>query len=125
MCPDIFQHCVRYLSGIVDQNSVFYSSGRAVIFEGPSPRRDEDPFFVGNGGELKKVKSFLQKFFTGKVSRLPINPRKPRKFSTSNDLHYTVTHSFLHANLYQHFSYVVVYVIAINAHLGHDKWQDA
>ena len=41
---------------------VFYSSGRAAIFKGPSPRQDGDPFrlhFEGNGGELKKVKSFL------------------------------------------------------------------
>ena len=28
--------------------------------------------------------------FTGKPSRLEANPRKPRKFSTVNDLHYTV-----------------------------------
>ena len=40
---------------------MFYSSGRAAIFEGPSPRWDEYPFFVGNE-DLKKVKSFLQKF---------------------------------------------------------------
>ena len=28
--------------------------------------------------------------FAGKPSRLEANPRKPRKFSTANDLHYTV-----------------------------------
>ena len=43
---DIFQHCVRYLSGTVEWNSVFYSSRRVAIFKGPSPRRDEDPFFL-------------------------------------------------------------------------------
>ena len=41
---------------------MFYSSGRPAIFEGPSPRRDEYLFFVGNGGELKKVKDFYEKF---------------------------------------------------------------
>ena len=29
-------------------------------------------------------------YFTGKVSRLPTNPQKPRNFSTSNNLQYTV-----------------------------------
>ena len=29
--------------------------------------------------------------FAGKPSRLEANPRKPRKFSTANDLHYTVS----------------------------------
>ena len=28
--------------------------------------------------------------FAGKPSRLEANPRKPRKFSAANDLHYTV-----------------------------------
>ena len=31
-----------------------------------------------------------KKKFAGKPSRLEANPRKPRKFSTANDLHYTV-----------------------------------
>ena len=31
-----------------------------------------------------------KKKFTGKPSRLEANPRKPRMFSTANDLHYTV-----------------------------------
>jgi len=30
-------------------------------------------------------------YFTGKVSRLPTNPRKPWNFSTSNNLQYTVS----------------------------------
>ena len=84
---------------------MFYSSGRAAIFEGSSPGWYEDTFFVGNGGELKKVKSFFTKFFTGKVLRLPINPRKPRNFSTSNNLHYTVFKTQL---LIQH-NYVYVF----------------
>jgi len=29
-------------------------------------------------------------YFAGKVSRLPTDPRKPRNFSTSNNLQYTV-----------------------------------
>ena len=31
-----------------------------------------------------------EKKIAGKPSRLEANPRKPRKFSTANDLHYTV-----------------------------------
>ena len=31
-----------------------------------------------------------KKKFAGKPSRLEVNPREPRKFSTTNDLHYTV-----------------------------------
>ena len=31
-----------------------------------------------------------KKKFAGKPSRLEANPRKPRKFSITNDLHYTV-----------------------------------
>ena len=31
-----------------------------------------------------------KKKFAGKPSRLEANPRKPRKFSTANDLHYMV-----------------------------------
>ena len=34
------------------------------------------------------------KKFAGKPSRLEANPRKPQKFSTANDLHYTVFMSF-------------------------------
>ena len=34
------------------------------------------------------------KKFAGKPSRLEANPRKPRKFSTVNDLHYTVLNYF-------------------------------
>ena len=33
---------------------------------------------------------YNKKKFAGKPSRLEANPRKPRKFSTMNDLHYTV-----------------------------------
>ena len=42
---------------------MFYSSGRATIFEGPSPKQDEYPFFVGNRGDLKKVKRLFTKNF--------------------------------------------------------------
>ena len=31
-----------------------------------------------------------KKIFAGKLSRLEANPRKSQKFSTANDLHYTV-----------------------------------
>ena len=34
------------------------------------------------------------KKFIGKLSWLEANPRKPRKFSTENDLHYTVAKEF-------------------------------
>ena len=71
--PSNFPAIPWYLSGMVDWNSVFYSSGRAAIFEGPSPGWDEDTFFVENG-EGKKL---FTKIFTGKVSRLHISPRKP------------------------------------------------
>ena len=40
-----------------------------------------------------------KKKFAGKPSRLEANPRKPRKFSTANDLHYTVynaSQKFMH-----------------------------
>ena len=32
-----------------------------------------------------------KKKFAGKPSRFEANPRKPRKFSAANDLHYTVS----------------------------------
>ena len=61
--------------------------------------------FVGNGGELKKLKIFFKttpvgsdnignfierNYFTVKVSRLSKEPQKTRKFSTMNNLQYTV-----------------------------------
>ena len=61
--------------------------------------------FVGNGGELKKLKSFFKttpigsdnngnfiegNYFTVKVSRLSKEPRKCESFSTMNNLQYTV-----------------------------------
>ena len=36
-----------------------------------------------------------KKTFAGKPSRLEANPRKPRKLSTANDLHYTVYWNFV------------------------------
>ena len=76
---------------MVDRNSVFYSSGRAAIFEGPSPRWDEDTYVLRREwSRVEEAKKLFTKFFTGKVSRLPINPRKPQNFSTLNDLHYMV-----------------------------------
>ena len=47
-------------------------------------------------GKLSRLYSNLKhliitkKNFTGKLSRLETDPGKPRKFSTVNDLHYTV-----------------------------------
>ena len=38
-----------------------------------------------------------KKKFTGKPSRLEANPRKPQKFSTANDLHYTVLQASRHS----------------------------
>ena len=36
------------------------------------------------------TKAYCTGYLTGKVSRLPIDPEKPRTFSTSNDLQYTI-----------------------------------
>ena len=61
--------------------------------------------FVGNGCELKKLKSFFKttpigsdnngnfierNYFTVKVSRLSKKPQKTRKFSNMNNLQYMV-----------------------------------
>ena len=63
-------------------------------------------------------------FFTGKVLRLPIHPRKPQNFSTSNKLQYAVLwvilirsfgglhlsydqYRHLHWFLYNYFTYMV------------------
>ena len=51
--------------------------------------------FLLFAGKLSRLYSNLKhlirkKKFAGKPSRLEANPPKPRKFSTANDLHYTV-----------------------------------
>ena len=49
----------------MDRNSIFYSSGRATIFKGPSPRQDEDPFFAGNE-RVEEGKKLPTKIFNWK-----------------------------------------------------------
>ena len=52
--------------------------------------------FLLIAGKLSRLHSnskhliIKKKKFAGKLSRLEANPRKPQKFSTVNDLHYTV-----------------------------------
>ena len=36
------------------------------------------------------AKAYCTGYYTGKVSRLPVDSPKPQNFSTSNDLQYTV-----------------------------------
>ena len=48
-------------------------------------------------GKLSRLYSnskhlIIRQKFAGKPLQLEANPRKPQKFSTANDLHYTVTH---------------------------------
>ena len=47
-----------------------------------------------DGSLVWPIKAYCTGFFTGKVSRLPVNPQKPQNFSTSNDLQYTVSLAF-------------------------------
>ena len=55
--------------------------------------------------KCKKHLIIRKKYFAGKHSRLEANPRKPQKFSTSNDLHYTVLKK-CEANKKQPYTYV-------------------
>ena len=57
------------------------------------------------------VRHDKKKKFAGKLSRLEANPRKPRKFSAVNDLHYTV--------LETHAVYCVLGIICENQLLWH------
>ena len=77
---------ILILSGMLE--SCNNSSGKAAIFQIPSPR-----WKVNHKNSLKKTLDrdppFL-KCFTVKVSRLPIDPQNPRNFSTLNNLQHTV-----------------------------------
>ena len=58
-----------------------------------------------------------RKKFAGKPSQLEANPRKPRKFSTANDLHYTVYH-FAQPNndcsIRVYWSFITMYLYCYN-----------
>ena len=68
-----------------DQYAVaVYKSGNEIV--GHLPRNI--PAICSDRSPLSAM--IKKKKFAGKLSRLKANPRKPRKFSAANDLHYTV-----------------------------------
>ena len=80
---EIVGHVPRYISTLC---SLFIRHGGlvdSIVLGGRQYSRNLPPCLPQGRMEIRKS-------FTGKVSRLPIDPQNPQNFSTSNDLQYTV-----------------------------------
>ena len=81
---------------VVASEDIMYTKTQVISEQLVCRREDSNPreFFLARFKYLYNAEFYnlLSKgnYFTGKISRLPTIPRKPRNFSTSNNLQYTV-----------------------------------
>ena len=85
---------ILILSGAL--GSCINSSGKAALFQTPSSRwKVNHKNSLKDPGLWPTIFKTKWKCFTVKVSGLPIDLRNPRNFSTSNDLPFTVSYSWI------------------------------
>ena len=77
----------------IDMLSQFCKAGDEIMGHLPRNISTMCSIFIQHGGIIYCT-IIRQKKFAGKLLPLEANPRKPQKFSTMNDLHYTVYCTF-------------------------------